>query len=67
VGLFYTLIAVALMFVVAAGVYGAVAAHKATTGRERAVVAGRVVGLIAIAGLIAFVTSYVATFLLQFG
>lgn len=66
-GAFYTAIAVALMLVVAAGVYGAVAAHRATTGSERVVVAGRVAGLIAIAGLIAFVTSYAATVLAQFG
>lgn len=59
------------MLVVGAGVYGGVTAHKAVNGAksgdELAVAAVRVVGIIAVAGLVAFATSYTAAFLAQFG
>ena len=59
------------MLVVGAGVYGGVTAHKAMNGAESgpelAVAAVRVAGIIAVAGLIALMTSYTATFLAQFG
>lgn len=55
---------------VGAGVYGGVTAHKAVNGAsgpELAVAAVRVAGIIAVAGLVAFMTSYTAAFLAQFG
>lgn len=58
------------MLVVGAGVYGGVTAYKAVNGAsgpELAVATIRVAGLIATACLVAFVTSYTAAFLAQFG
>lgn len=55
---------------VGAGVYGGVTAHKAVNGAsgpELAVAAVRIAGIIAVAGLVALMTSYTATFLAQFG
>ena len=56
---------------VGAGVYGGVTAHKAmngaASGPELAVATIWVVGIIAVAGLIALMTSYTAAFLAQFG
>ena len=52
------------MLVVVAGVYGGVTAHKAmngaASGPELAVATIWVVGIIAVAGLIALMTSYTA-------
>ena len=58
------------MLVVGAGVYGGVTAYKAVNGAsgpELAVATIWVVGIIAVAGLIALMTSYTAAFLAQFG
>ena len=67
----YSFIALVLLLVVAAGIYGGVVAHKAVNGTatapETAVGAVWVTGLIVVACLVAFVTSYAATFLSQFG
>ncbi|MBB0998522.1 hypothetical protein G6024_15770 [Dietzia maris] len=67
----YSFIALALMLVVVAAVYGGVTVHKAANGTassgELAVGAVRVAGIIAAASLVAFATSYTATFLSQFG
>ena len=66
----YFFITLALMLVVGAGVYGGVTAHKAVNGAsgpELAVAAVRVAGLIAVAGMVALMTSYTAAFLVQFG
>lgn len=67
----YFFIGLALTLVVVAGVYGGVTAHKAVNGTasgpELAVGVVRVAGIICVACLVAFATSYTATFLSQFG
>lgn len=70
VSIFYLFIGISLMLVAGAGVYGAVIAHQAASGklsgRALAVPAFVVACVIGVACLVAFITSGIVSVLAQF-